>query len=112
MGDSVMPDEADKVAPAVIEQIPSFVGGLSAIASANAPFIYFDGVPNFGFREGIANLTLEVLRFTPARGGGQVFVDKVSVAHLRMNMAALRSLKNALAGIELMAQPVPEGTKN
>jgi hypothetical protein len=107
-----MSDEADKPAPAVIEQIPSFVGGLSAIASANAPFIYFDGVPNFGFREGVANLTLEVLRFTPARGGGQVFVDKVSVAHLRMNMTALRSLKNALAGIELMAQPVPEGTKN
>ena len=34
-----MPDEADKPSP--IETIPSVRGGFSAIASANAPFVYF-----------------------------------------------------------------------
>ena len=32
--------------------------------SAPAPLIYFDIVPNFGFNVGVANLTLEAVRFT------------------------------------------------
>ena len=106
-----MADEANKP-PVFVEQIPSVPGSLSAIASANAPFIYFDGVPNFGFNNGIANLTLEVIRFSnTAIGTGTVHADRVSVGHLRMNLVAVRSLKGALEGIELLANPVLENTK-
>ncbi len=55
-----MADETDKPVP--IETIPSVRGGLSALGSANAPFVYFESVPFFGFLNGIAQLTLEVGR--------------------------------------------------
>lgn len=75
----------------------------AAIASANAPFIYFDGVPNFAFNGHVASLTLEVVRFTSVAGAANPQVDRVSVAHLRMTVEAMRSLKAALEGIELLA---------
>ena len=95
-------------ATVVVEQIPSVAGGLSALASANAPFIYFDAAPNFGFNGGIANLSLEVVRFIPNPGVPGVFTDRVTVAHLRMSLEGVRSLKTALEGIELMATPTHE----
>jgi hypothetical protein len=49
-----MTDQPTQVAPIVTENIPSVAGGISAIASAQAPFIYFDAVPNFGFNFGVA----------------------------------------------------------
>ena len=40
-----------------------------AEGSAPAPLIHFDIVPNFGFNVGVANLTLEAVRFTmPVQG--------------------------------------------
>lgn len=107
-----MADKPVDPAPVYTEQVPAVAGSISAIASANAPFIYFDGVPNFGFNNGIANLSLEILRFNPVPGSSKVLVDRVTVAHLRMNLAALKSLKDAIAGIELMAEPVPDDQKN
>jgi hypothetical protein len=106
-----MPDD-EKKPPLFVEQIPSVAGGISAMASANAPFIYFDGVPNYGFNGQIANITLEVVRFVSVPGPITPQVDRVSVAHLRMTLDAMRSLKNAIEGIEAMAHPVPEGAKN
>lgn len=35
----------------------------------------------------------------------------VMVAHLRMDSVALQALKNAIAKIESLAQPVPEGCR-
>ncbi len=102
----------DERKPLFVEQIPSVAGGISAIASANAPFIYFDGVPNYGFNGQVANLTLEIVRFVSVPGMTTPQVDRVSVAHLRMTLDAMRSLKNAIEGIEAMAQPIPEGVKN
>lgn len=96
--------------PVVTENIPSVAGGLSALASAQAPFIYFEGVPNFGFNFGIANVSLEVARFTPGPNG--VLADRVTVAHLRMAPEALRQLKAAIEGIELLLQPVADDKKN
>jgi hypothetical protein len=74
-----------------------------AEASALAPFIYFDLVPNFGFNGGIANLTLEAVRFT-METPGKVSGGRVAVAHLRTSLEGLRQLKAAIEGIESIMQ--------
>jgi hypothetical protein len=108
-----MVDDPKTGAPVQIaEIIPSVAGDVSAIGSANAPFIYFDGAPTFGFNEGIGNITLEALRNIHA--GGKLVSDKVIVAHLRMSLPAMLRLKSAIEGALLLAQPVenPEGKSN
>jgi hypothetical protein len=107
-----MTEKPAPVTPVVTENIPSLAGGVSAIASANAPFIYFDGVPNFGFNFGVANISLEALRFTAVPGTTNVVTDRVTVAHLRMSTEGLRQLKSAIEGIELLAKPTADGKKN
>jgi hypothetical protein len=104
----VMVDEP--VAPPVVEDVPSHAGAISAIASAAAPFIYFDGVPNYGFRDGIATMTLEALRHSSVNG--QILTDRIVVGHVRISLRALHSLKMAIQAIELMISPPPEGEKN
>ena len=84
--------------------------GVSEDASANAPFILFDEISGFGSYNGIAHMTLEALRFMNVNG--KLRTDRVAVAHLRMNLVALKVLKDTIAKIELLAQPVPEGPKN
>ena len=74
-----------------------------AEASALAPFIYFDIVPNFGFNVGIANLTLEAVRFT-MESPGKVSGGGVAVAHLRTSIEGLLQLKAAIEGIESIIQ--------
>jgi hypothetical protein len=104
-----LPIVADE--PAVkplIEVIPSRAGDVSAIASAQAPFIFFDNAAVFGYYNGIVHVTLETGRHTPAADGG-IATDRVIVAHLRMNLEAAKSLKSALDGALLMATPPPEG---
>jgi hypothetical protein len=71
-----MPDE-----PAVSPPIPQIP--LSAIGSAVAPVIYFEGAPNFGFNEGVANITLEALVYTSVNGA--IITERQTVAHLRMS---------------------------
>jgi hypothetical protein len=105
-----MADETDKPAPVIVEQIPSVAGGMSAIANAVAPVIFFDAVPTFGHYNGIAHMTLSTMRFLPV--AGKVAQDNMIVAHLRMNMVAMKALKEAIAAVELLAQSVPEGAKN
>jgi hypothetical protein len=108
-----MADEPTPTIPVqVAEIIPSVAGDVSGIASANAPFIYFDGAPTFGFNEGVANITLEALRYSHAQG--KIVSDKVIVAHLRMGLPAMLRLKGAIEGALLLAQPVekPEGKVN
>lgn len=107
-----MTDKPTTVATAFTEQIPSVSGGISATASAQAPFIYFEGVPNFGFNFGVANMTLEVVRFSSVPGTNNVVADRVTVAHLRMGVEALRQLKSAIAGIELLTTPPADDKKN
>lgn len=92
------------------EAIPSMEGGFSGVASAGAPFIFFDAVPTMGEFNGICHLALSALRFNP--GDGRVATDSVMVAHLRTNMHGLLALKDAIAKVELLAQKVPEGPKN
>lgn len=98
-----MPDEPHEPPPIPI--IP-----LAQIGSAIAPFIYFDGAPNFGFKGGVANITLEALTYTSI--DNNIVTERVVVAHLRMSGQAMGSLKKAIEGIELLANPAPEGRAN
>ena len=75
-----------------VEIIPSGVDQISAIASAHAPFLYFDRAPTYGANHSILNVTLEA-------------DSRVVVAHLRMSVPAALSLKAAIEGALLMAQP-------
>jgi len=93
-----------------IETVPGIIGGVSALASAHAPFLYFDGAPNFGWNAGVINVTLEAARFHSTLDG--VFADRVSVAHLRMNIPAAVALRDALNGALLLAQPSKSEAKN
>ena len=70
-----MPDE-----PAVSPPVPEI--SLSTIGSAIAPVIYFEGVPNFGFNGGVANITLEARVYTSVNGA--IITERQTVAHLRM----------------------------
>ncbi|MGY3527257.1 hypothetical protein [Bradyrhizobium sp. USDA 4452] len=88
---------------AVTEVIPAVEGEPSAIASANAPFIFLDGAVTYGFGEGIGNVTLEALRF--GRVNGKIVTDRVAVAHLRMGIIGLRSLKGAIDAMLLQSMP-------
>ncbi len=73
------------------------------IENVGAPFLYFDGCPNFGFNDGICNVTLEALRFSAHET--LVSRERVQVAHLRMSLSSARQLKDTLEKILLMAQP-------
>lgn len=106
-----MADDANKLTPPHVEVVPSIQGTISAIGSANAPFIYFDVASSFGIRDGVANITLEAARHMINADGMAVF-DRVVTAHIRMGVGAVRSLKAALDGIELLAKGAPEGPKN
>ena len=82
-----------------------------AEGSALAPLIYFGIVPNFGFNVGVANVTLEAVRFTmPVQG--TITGERVAVAHLRTSVEGLRQLKAAIEGIEAMIQGAPDSKKN
>ena len=98
-----MADESDKLLPTPI--IP-----LDQIGSAIAPFVYFDGAPNFEFNGGVANITLEALTYTSV--DNKVVAERVVVAHLRMSGQAMTSLKKAIEGIELLANPIQKGPAN
>jgi len=105
-----MTDKTSVKPPVVTELIPSQAGGVSAVASANAPFIFFDEVAGLGHYNGICHLTLNAMRFMSV--GSEVRQDATVVAHLRMNWHALAALKDAIEKIELLAKPPASGEKN
>ena len=72
-----------------METTPSHRGEISALASANAPFLYFDGAPNFGLHNGIVNITLEAIRFSAV--DHEIVPDRVIVAHLRLGLVAAQA---------------------
>lgn len=81
---------------------------IDEFASAHAPLMYFDGVPSFGLNAGTANIMLEALTFAVI--DGEVVPRRVTIAHLRANLAGLAHLKAAIEGIELLAsQTVNQG---
>jgi hypothetical protein len=88
-----------------VEIIPSIEGGISAIASAHAPFLYFENAPAVGHLNGIIRITLTASRILP---GDSASEDHVIIAHLRMNVPAAESLKTAIESALLLAAPVSE----
>jgi hypothetical protein len=105
-----MSDETQKT---VVENIPSVAGGISAIASANAPFIYFESTPFFQLINGVGKVSISIFRqIAPAPDGKGVIQDQVIVGTLVGNLPAIRALRAALDGVLLMAEPKPEGPAN
>lgn len=87
-------DEEQKK-PRVVETVPSVEGGVSALASANAPIIFFDLVAAPGVYNGVAHLSLLAMRFLPGPDG-HIVRDNYVTAHLRMNIPALMVLREAV----------------
>jgi hypothetical protein len=102
-------DEPDKT---IVENIPSVAGNISAVASANTPFVYFEEAIFYGFVNGVGKVALTTNRLIAAAPDGSVLTDKVLVAHLVGNLPAIRALRATLDGILLMAEPKPEGPAN
>jgi hypothetical protein len=94
-----MTDEPTKT---TVENIPSVTGSISGIASANAPFIYFEDAPFFGLLNGVGKITVSSSRQIASGPERSVLFDQVLVAHLVGNIQATRALRAALDGIILM----------
>ena len=82
------------------------------IASAQAPFVYFEDARTFGHLNGVVRITLEAGRIYPGAPGERVKNDRVMVAHLRTSIAGARSLKAALEGALLLATPAKSEQQN
>lgn len=97
---------------AKVENIPSVEGEVSAIASANAPFVYFETAMAWLYLNGVGCVTLAAGRLM-TNAEGQVVADAAVVAHLRGNLPAIKSLRYALDRIIDAAEPtVPDGPKH
>jgi hypothetical protein len=83
---------------------------LSLLGSANAPILYFDGAPTFGFDGAIGNITLEAVVHISTED--RIATERRVVAHLRMGVKGLASLKKAIEVIELMASPTGGSSMN
>jgi hypothetical protein len=94
------------------ETIPSVAGTISALASAHAQFIYFEGAPFFGLVGGVGKIVLVASRQMATTSERAVLSDHVVAAHLVGSPAAMRALRAAIDGILLMAEPKPDGPAN
>jgi hypothetical protein len=81
--------------------VPTAPPRLTVTDTGIAPYIYFEGAPNFGFANGIVTVTLAANRHL-LRDGAPV-ADVVATAHLRCNVPAAIELRNALDGALLLA---------
>lgn len=95
-----------------LECLTSANGGISAMASAHAPFVYFDAAPFFGIDDGVCEMTLVSRRMTAQTLAGPVGTDLVTVAHLRCGVEALLRLRRAIDGILVLRQPSPSEAAN
>jgi len=85
----------------------------AALASAQAPVIYFDVAAVFGLSAGgVAHILLEVLRYSSPKSGAVPDRRYVEACHLRCDMGALAGLKKAIADIEALARPGPPAARN
>jgi hypothetical protein len=91
-----MPDKREPEPPAPPK--------LTVTDTAIAPYVYFEGAPNFGFVNGIIGITLAANRHL-LRDGDPV-TDAVAIAHLRCNIPAAIELRSAIdAALLLAARP-------
>ena len=85
------PDKPEQVAPAKITVTDTGI----------APYIFFEGVPTFGFNNGIVNVTLAATRHLLKEG--LPASDVVAVAYLRCSALAAMELRNVLDSALLLA---------
>jgi hypothetical protein len=74
---------------------------LTVADAGQAPFIFFEGAPNFGFTNGVVNVTLAAARHL-VKDGASV-TEAVAVAHLRCSIPAAMELRAAIDGALLLA---------
>ncbi len=88
--------------------------GAAAVASAHAPFIYFDAATVSGINAGgVCHITLEAIRHMSSTTSGEPVKDFVVVGHLRMDLNSLGRLKAAIEQIEMIVtQPGPGVARN
>jgi hypothetical protein len=83
---------------------PTATPSLTVTDTGIAPYVYFEGAPNFGFGNGIISITLAANRHL-LRDGAPV-TDAIAIAHLRCNVPAAIELRSALdAALLLAARP-------
>lgn len=99
---------APEPVPPVVENIPSVHGRISALASADAPYVFFEQVPFFGLHDGVAMVTLTAQRHLGVLPDGSIAIDHVITGLLRGSIPAMRSLRSAIDGILLLAEPRPQ----
>lgn len=86
--------------------------GAAAVASAHAPFVFFDVATVSGINSGgVCHITLEAIRHMSG-GAGEPLKDFVATAHLRFDLNALRTLKQAISQIETLVRPGPAAVRN
>jgi hypothetical protein len=81
--------------------VPTGPPRLTVTDTGIAPYIYFEGAPNFGFSNGIVTVILAANRHL-LRDGAPV-TSVVATAHLRCNVPAAVELRIALDGALLLA---------
>jgi hypothetical protein len=91
---------------------PAAFAPAQTITGADAPFIYFEEARFFGVIGGVGKIALSATRQKGGTPDGNVLFDHVFVGHLVGNLGAVRSLRAALDGILLLAEPKPEGPAN
>jgi hypothetical protein len=79
----------------------------TVVNSLGAPTLVIDGCPNYGFYDGMGNMTLTAVVRT-AMNDGTIRIDSVVVAHARFGLDTARMLKETLEKIILIASK-PEG---
>ena len=94
-----------RVPPPVVETLRGVDEVVSDIASAHAPFLYFEAAPAYAHLNGIIRVTLTAGRDIPVSGAPRPRNDQVVVAHLRMNVPAARALHATLESALLLATP-------
>lgn len=87
-----------------LECLPSAAGEISALASANAPFISLDETAFCSINHGVATVSLAVHRLIAQVPGQGILADRVITAHLRGSMQAMFALRETINTLERMAQ--------
>ncbi len=92
---------------------PTKLPNLELEGAATAPILHFDVAPVFGVLAGVGRLTVSAFVQTVGLDGTPG-TKQVTVAHLRGNVPAMRSLKQAIDGILVMAdgEAASEGLPN
>ena len=88
---------------------PTATPRLTVTDTGIAPYVYFEGAPNFGFGNGIISVTLAANRHL-LRDGAPV-TDAVAVAHPRCNVPAAIELRSVLDAALLLAARPQGGTQ-